>query len=74
MLFHPVKTNFQKNTNFDVTIGITAVIKKVDSYKCLDVNIDSVINWSKHVETIKSKLLKTSYFLNEKSLYFFFSS
>ena len=63
MLFHQEKTNFWKKTNFDVKIGIT-VVKKVDNYKYLCVNlgvIDSNINWSEHVETIKTKLIKNKW-------------
>ena len=44
MFFHPVKTNFWKNINFDVKIGKT-IVKKVDSYKYLNVIIDSNLNW-----------------------------
>ena len=58
MLFHPLKSNFWKNINFDVKIGKT-VVKKLDMYKYFGVKIDRNINWSIHAETIKTKLLKT---------------
>ena len=80
MLFHPVKTKWLNNINFDVKIGKT-IVKKVDSYKYLGVIIYSNLNWSEHVETIKTKLLKTigisyktKYFQNEQSLYLIYNS
>ena len=51
-------------------------MKKVDSYMYLGVIIHSKVNSPEHVDTIKTKLLKTigvvyktGYFVNEKSLY-----
>ena len=80
MLFHPIRTTFWKNINFDVIIDKT-IIKKVYSYKYLGVIIDDNLNWSEHIETLKNKLLKTigvlyktRYYLNEKSLYLIFNS
>ena len=80
MLFHPIRTTFWKNINFDVIIDKT-IIKKVYSYKYLGVIIDDNLNLSEHIETLKNKLLKTigvlyktRYYLNEKSLYLIFNS
>ena len=80
ILFHPGKSVFWKNLNFEVKIGKTAV-KMVKSYKYLGVIIDNNLNWTEHIEMVKSKLLKaigvlykTRYFLNENSLYLIFNS
>ena len=47
----------------------------------MGVIIDSILNWSEHIETPKTKLLKsigvlykTRYYLNEKSLHLIFNS
>ena len=35
------------------------VIKNISSYRYLGTNLDKSLNWSKHIETIKTKFLKT---------------
>ena len=51
------------------------------NYIYLGINIDRNLNWSKQIETIKTKLQKTlvllykaRHFLNEKALYLLFNS
>ena len=80
MLLHQSKNSFWKNIDLTVKIGKT-VIKKTNSYKYLGINIDRNLNWSEHIETIKTKLqktlgvlYKTRHFLNEKALYLIFNS
>ena len=80
MLLHQVKNNFWKNINLNLKIGKT-VIKSLKNYKYLGIIIDCNLNWSEHVETVKTKLqkalgilYKTRHFLNEKSLYLIFNS
>ena len=80
MLLHQTKHNFWKNLNLNLKIGKT-VIKNIKNYKYLGIIIDCNLNWSEHVETVKTKLqkalgilYKTRHFLNEKSLYLIFNS
>ena len=75
IILHQSKNSFQKNIDLNVKIGETD-IKKTTSYKYLRINIDRNLNWSEHIETIKTKLqktlgvlYKTKHFLNEKALY-----
>ena len=80
MLFHSGKMDIWKKINFDIIIG-SSTIKKVNNYKYLGVTIDSNLNWSEHIEALKTKLLKTigilyktRYYLNQNSLYYIFNS
>ena len=80
MILHQSKKRFWKNIDLNVKIGKTD-IKKTNSYKYLGINIDRNLNWSEHIETIKTKLqktlgvlYKTRHFLNEKALYLLFNS
>ena len=80
MILHQSKNIFWKNIDLNVKIGKTD-IKKTNSYKYLGINIDRNLNWSEHIETIKTKLqktlgvlYKTRHFLNEKALYLLFNS
>ena len=80
MLFHSGKTKVWKNTSLQIKIGNTSILK-VENYKCLGFTIDSNLNWSDHIEAVKTKLLKTigilyktRYFLNQNSLYYIFNS
>ena len=54
---------------------------KVNSYKYLGITIDNSLNWTEHIEGLKSKLLKsiailykTRYYLNQNSMYYIFNS
>ena len=58
MLLHPLNNKLWKNINFNVKIGKT-VIQMINSYKYLGIIIDSNLNWSEHIESIKTKLQKT---------------
>ena len=80
MLFHSGKTKVWKNTNLHIKIGNTSILK-VENYKYLGFTIDSNLNWSDHIDAVKTKLLKTigilyktRYFLNQNSLYYIFNS
>ena len=80
MLFHYSKNNIWKNINLDIKIG-NSTISKVNNYKYLGVTIDSSLNWSNNIETLKTKLLKTigilyktQYYSNQNSLFYIFNS
>ena len=80
MLFYSGKIDIWKNKNLDIKIG-SSTISNVNSFKYLGVTIDSNLNWSNHIETLKTKLLKTigilyktRYYLNQNSLYYIFIS
>ena len=71
MLFHSGKTEVWKNTNLDIKIGNSSILK-VENFKYLGFTIDSNLNWSDHIEAVKTKLsktigilYKTRYFLNQ---------
>ena len=58
-LLHQSKKNtFWKSIYLYVKI-IKTIIKKTNSYKYLGTTKDRILNWSKHIEPIKSKLQKT---------------
>ena len=72
--------HFFKRIKFEIKIGET-VVKIVKSDKYLGVIINNNLSWAKHIEMLKSKLLKangffnkTRYFLNEKPLFLIFNS
>ena len=80
MILHQSKNSFWKNIDFNVKTGKT-VIKKTNIYKYLGLFIDRNLNWSEHIETIKTKLqkklgvlYKTRHLLNKKALYLIFNS
>lgn len=43
------------------------ILEKVDSYKYLEVHIDSSFKWKNHIENIQKKLRKSSYVLSHLS-------
>ena len=57
MILHQSKNSFWKNIDLNVKID-KRDIKKTNSYKYLGINLDRNLNWSEHVETIKTKLQK----------------
>ena len=80
MLFLSSKIDIRKNISLDIKIR-DLTISKVNNYKYFGVMIDSSLNWSNHIETLKTKLLKTigilykpRYYLNQNSLYYIFNS
>ena len=58
MLFHSSKTEVLKNTNLNINIGNSSILK-VENYKYYGVIVDSNLNWFDHIEAVKTKLLKT---------------
>ena len=58
MLFHLNKIDICKNKNLDIKSG-SSTVSMVNNYKYLGVTTDSNLNWSNHIETLKTKLLKT---------------
>ena len=56
MLFHSIKTDYWKNIILDVKKD-NSFIKKVNSYKYFSITIDSNLNWTEHIESLKTKLL-----------------
>ena len=58
MILHQSKNSFWNNIDLNVKIGKTD-ITKTNNYKYLRINIDRNLNWSEHIETIKTKLQKT---------------
>ena len=58
MILHQSKNSFWKNIGLNVKVGKTD-IKKTNSYKYLEINTDRNLNWSEHIEIIKTKLQKT---------------
>ena len=80
MLFHFCKISVWKNKNLDIKIG-NSTISKVNNYKYLGVKTYNNLNWSNHIETLKTKLLKaigilykTLYYLIQNSKYNIFIS
>ena len=53
MLLHQSKNSFLKNTDLNINIGKT-FIKKANGYKYLGVFIVRNLNWTEHIETIKT--------------------
>ena len=58
MILHQSKNCFWKNIDLNVKIGKTD-IKKSNSYMYLGININRNLDWSEHINTIKTKLQKT---------------
>ena len=80
MLFRSNKVGYWKNIILDIKID-KSFIKKVNSYKYSGITTDNNLNSTEHIDSLKTKLLKsiailckTRYYLNEKALYHIFSS
>ena len=68
MLFHSGKTEVWKNTNSHIKIGNSSILK-VENYKYLGFTIDSNLNWSDHIESVKTKLFKTIGFYTKQGTF-----
>ena len=53
-----IKTDYYKNIILGIKID-NSFIKKVNRYKYLDITIDSNVNWTEHIKSLKTKLLKS---------------
>ena len=68
MPFHLGKKEVWKNTNLDIKIGNSSILK-VENYKYLGVTIDSNLNWSDRIEAVKTKLLKQQVFYTKQGTF-----
>ena len=68
IFFYSISTEYWKNIILIIEID-NSFTKKVNSYKYWGITIDSNLNWTEHMESLRNKLLKSIAILYETKYY-----